>query len=185
MATELELTPKTKRPVGEPCCEPVVYPDIERGEAEGLLAPYEPKGFSAINRKYSDSSNPPSWVGMDVFAAVVCYNTVEGKKKNIPPPASWADLAKPVYKGQITMPNLGEAFPRPYQRDELIHANADYGRIVCHCERVTRGEIVDATHSTIPARSPDALRRRTRAQMGRCQGFFCAAEINALLGRST
>jgi iron(III) transport system substrate-binding protein len=42
---------------------------------------------------------------MDVYSAVVCYNTVEGKKKNIPPPASWADLTKPVYKGQITMPN--------------------------------------------------------------------------------
>jgi iron(III) transport system substrate-binding protein len=42
---------------------------------------------------------------MDLFAAVVCYNTVEGQKKNIPQPKSWADLTKPVYKGQITMPN--------------------------------------------------------------------------------
>ena len=83
----------------------VAASSMEIFKAEGLLAPYEPKGFSAINRRYSDAANPPSWVGMDVFAAVVCYNTVEGKKKNIPQPTSWADLTKPVYKGQITMPN--------------------------------------------------------------------------------
>ncbi|HVU14395.1 MAG TPA: NAD(P)/FAD-dependent oxidoreductase [Phototrophicaceae bacterium] len=81
----------------------------------------------------------------------------------------------------IQMPNLGEAFPRPYQSDDLIHQNPDYGRIVCHCERVTRGEILDALHTPIPACSPDSLRRRTRAQMGRCQGFYCAAEVSALL----
>jgi glycerol-3-phosphate dehydrogenase len=90
---------------------------------------------------------------------------------------------KPSFK-TITMPNLGEAFPRPYQRAELIQANPDYGRIVCHCERVTRGEIADAMRSVIPARSADGLRRRTRAQMGRCQGFFCTAEISAMLGRA-
>ncbi len=87
---------------------------------------------------------------------------------------------KPEFK-PIHMPNLGEAFPRPYQSDELIHQNPDYGRIVCHCERVTRGEILDAMHTPIPACSPDSLRRRTRAQMGRCQGFFCAAEVASLL----
>ncbi len=91
---------------------------------------------------------------------------------------------KPEFQ-TITMPNLGEAFPRPYQSDELIQQNPDYGRIVCHCERVTRGEILDATHSIIPARNADSLRRRTRAQMGRCQGFFCAAEVNALLTEAT
>ncbi|MEO8397866.1 MAG: FAD-dependent oxidoreductase, partial [Chloroflexota bacterium] len=85
----------------------------------------------------------------------------------------------------IRMPNLGEAFPRPYQSDEMIRQNSDYGRIVCHCERVTRGEILDATYSVIPACNADSLRRRTRAQMGRCQGFFCAAEINALLMEAT
>jgi iron(III) transport system substrate-binding protein len=83
----------------------VAASSMEIFKAEGLLAPYAPAGFNALNRKFSDSANPPSWVGMDVFAAVVCYNTVEGKKKNIPQPTSWADLVKPVYKGQITMPN--------------------------------------------------------------------------------
>jgi len=83
----------------------VAASSMEIFKAEGMLAPYAPAGFSTLNRKFSDSANPPHWVGMDVFAAVVCYNTVEGKKKNIPQPTSWADLAKPVYKGQITMPN--------------------------------------------------------------------------------
>jgi glycerol-3-phosphate dehydrogenase len=85
----------------------------------------------------------------------------------------------------VHMPNLGEAFPRPYQSDEMIASNPDYGRIVCHCERVTRGEIVDAACSVIPARNFDGLRRRTRAQMGRCQGFFCSAEVAALLAEHT
>jgi iron(III) transport system substrate-binding protein len=83
----------------------VAASSMEIFKAEGMLAPYKPAGFDALNRKFSDSANPPSWVGMDVFAAVVCYNTVEGKKRNIPQPQTWADLVKPVYKGQITMPN--------------------------------------------------------------------------------
>jgi len=78
---------------------------VEIFKAEGMLLPYAPKGFEKLKPRYSDSARPPSWVGMDVYAAVVCYNTVEGKKRNIPQPASWADLTKPVYKGQITMPN--------------------------------------------------------------------------------
>ena len=78
---------------------------VEIFKQEGLLVPYEPKGFKDLNARYSDPARPPSWVGMDVYAAAVCYNTVEGKKKNIPPPKTWADLTKPVYKGQITMPN--------------------------------------------------------------------------------
>jgi iron(III) transport system substrate-binding protein len=78
---------------------------VEIFKQEGLLVPYEPKGFKDLNPRYSDPARPPSWVGMDVYAAAVCYNTVEGKKKNIPPPKTWADLTKPVYKGQITMPN--------------------------------------------------------------------------------
>jgi iron(III) transport system substrate-binding protein len=78
---------------------------VEIFKQEGLLLPYEPKGFKDLNARFSDPARPPSWVGMDVYAAVVCYNTVEGKKKNIPAPKTWADLVKPVYKGQITMPN--------------------------------------------------------------------------------
>ncbi|WP_371640450.1 FAD-dependent oxidoreductase [Streptomyces virginiae] len=80
----------------------------------------------------------------------------------------------------LRMPNLGEAFPRPYRDAELIARDPEYGRIVCHCERVTRGEIRDALASTVPPGSPDGLRRRTRARGGRCQGFYCGPAVRAL-----
>lgn len=78
------------------------------------------------------------------------------------------------------MPNLGEAFPRPYQQAAAIAADAAYGRIVCFCERVTQGEIRDACQSVIPPASLDGLRRRTRAMNGRCQAFYCGAEVQDL-----
>jgi glycerol-3-phosphate dehydrogenase len=81
----------------------------------------------------------------------------------------------------VRMPNIGESFPRPYMQPERIAQSADYGRIVCFCERVTRGEILDALTAPIPAVDEDGLRRRTRVLMGRCQGFFCGAHVAALL----
>ncbi len=81
----------------------------------------------------------------------------------------------------VRMPNIGEFGSRPFQDAERIAGDPDYGRIVCFCERVTRGEIDAALASAIPPADPDGLRRRTRALMGRCQGFFCAAEITAAL----
>lgn len=80
----------------------------------------------------------------------------------------------------VTMPNLGEAYPRPYGRADLIAADPEYGALVCHCERVSRGEIRDAFAADIPPSSPEGLRRRTRALGGRCQGFYCGAEVRAL-----
>ena len=82
---------------------------------------------------------------------------------------------------QFRMPNVGEAGERPYQRRELIERDDEYGRIVCFCERVSSGEIRDALGGPLPAVDLDGLRRRTRAHMGRCQGFFCGAELAARL----
>ena len=81
----------------------------------------------------------------------------------------------------VRMPNIGEALPRPYAQPERIAGDPEYGRIVCFCERVTRGEIRDAAASPIPPVDLDGVRRRTRALMGRCQGFFCGAQVPALL----
>ena len=80
-----------------------------------------------------------------------------------------------------TMPNIGEAFTRPYQDAGLIDRDPEYGRIVCFCERVTAGEIRDAYASAIPPAALDGLRRRTRAMNGRCQGFYCGAHVKALV----
>jgi glycerol-3-phosphate dehydrogenase len=81
----------------------------------------------------------------------------------------------------LRMPNLGEAYPRPYAQPDRIAADPEYGRVVCFCERVTRGEVRDALASPIPPVDLDGLRRRTRALMGRCQGFACGASVAALL----
>ena len=75
----------------------------------------------------------------------------------------------------IQMTPLGEAGERPYQQG---------GQIVCHCERVTVGEITTACGAAVPAVDFDGLRRRTRALAGRCQGFYCLAELCSLTGWS-
>jgi glycerol-3-phosphate dehydrogenase len=82
---------------------------------------------------------------------------------------------------EVRMPNIGEVFPRPYREEARIAADPEYGRIVCFCERATRGEIRDALRGPVPAVDLDGLRRRTRVLMGRCQGFYCGAEVQALL----
>ncbi|MGW5095706.1 FAD-dependent oxidoreductase [Streptomyces nodosus] len=79
------------------------------------------------------------------------------------------------------MPDIGEATLRPYQDGDLIARDPAYGTVVCFCERVTEGEIRDACHAPLPARTLEGLRRRTRAMNGRCQGFFCGAAVTALL----
>ncbi len=79
------------------------------------------------------------------------------------------------------MPNIGEASPRTYRRADLIEQDSAYGEIVCHCEQVTRGEVRDGLVSAIPARDVPGLKRRTRVTMGRCQGFYCGAAIDAML----
>ncbi len=69
------------------------------------------------------------------------------------------------------------------EQERLIKKNKLYGRVICRCETVTEGEIVDAINSTIPARSIDAIKRRVRPGTGRCQGGFCGPRIVDILSR--
>ncbi len=81
------------------------------------------------------------------------------------------------------MPYIGEEHGsgrRPYQDAELIAGDSAYGEMVCHCERVSLGEVRDALASPVPPADLGGLRRRTRAMNGRCQGFFCAAAVSRL-----
>jgi iron(III) transport system substrate-binding protein len=74
-------------------------------DKQGMLEPYAPLNLDAIMSQYRDKKKVPAWWGMDVWGATVCFNTVEAQKRNIPKPESWQDLTKPVYKGQVVMPN--------------------------------------------------------------------------------
>ncbi|WP_295754812.1 putative 2-aminoethylphosphonate ABC transporter substrate-binding protein [Undibacterium sp.] len=74
-------------------------------EKEGMLHAYAPKGLEKLNKRFVDDSTPPSWVGMDVWGATICFNTVEAAKLGLKKPESWKDLLKPEYKGKIVMPN--------------------------------------------------------------------------------
>lgn len=69
------------------------------------------------------------------------------------------------------------------EQDALIAKNPAYGRIVCRCEGITEGEILDAIRSPIVPTSVDAIKRRTRAGMGRCQGGFCQSRVIEILAR--
>ena len=69
------------------------------------------------------------------------------------------------------------------ERREAIKANPLYGRVICRCETVTEGEIVDAIHSPIPPCSVDGVKRRAGSGMGRCQGGFCGPRIVDILSR--
>lgn len=74
-------------------------------DQQGMLEAYAPAGLSRIDAKYRDPKNPPAWVGMDVYGATICFNTVEAAKRGLPKPETWKDLLNPVYKGQIVMPH--------------------------------------------------------------------------------
>ena len=74
-------------------------------------------------------------------------------------------LPEPIW---TPVPNLAEQSIRPYMKG---------GEIICHCEWVTRGEIEAACTGSLPAGDLSGLKRRTRAMMGRCQGFYCGAEV--------
>ena len=69
------------------------------------------------------------------------------------------------------------------ERIELIKKNPAYGNIICRCEMITEGEILDAIHRPLGAKSLDGVKRRTRAGMGRCQAGFCSPRTMEILAR--
>lgn len=67
--------------------------------------------------------------------------------------------------------------------NELVKQDSRWGRIVCRCEKVSEKEIIEAIHSPLGAFTVDAIKRRTRAGMGRCQGGFCAPRVIEIISR--
>lgn len=85
---------------------------------------------------------------------------------------------KKTRKAAVKFRDLGHE-----DQDKQIKINPMYGNIVCRCELITEGEIIDAIHAPIPATTVDGIKRRTRAGMGRCQGGFCGPKVLEIIAR--
>jgi len=96
------------------------------------------------------------------------------KKKNVTPNPRFDPYRKPPT--DLKKLDLEE-------RSRLIHENPSYGRIVCRCEVVSEGEVVDSLHTPLETASLDGIKRRVRAGMGRCQGGFCTPRLVDILAR--
>lgn len=84
----------------------------------------------------------------------------------------------PIRKGTPIFAELSNE-----ERAALIAKDPRYGNVICRCETVTEGQICDAIHRTLGARSVDGVKRRLRAGMGRCQGGFCGPRVIEILAR--
>ena len=69
------------------------------------------------------------------------------------------------------------------ERNQLVKENPAYGNMICRCEMITEGEIIDAVKRPLGAKSLDGVKRRTRAGMGRCQGGFCSPRVMEIIAR--
>lgn len=69
------------------------------------------------------------------------------------------------------------------EKQKLIAQNPAYANMICRCESISEGEILDAIHRPVGATTVDGVKRRTRAGMGRCQGGFCSPKVVAILSR--
>ena len=69
------------------------------------------------------------------------------------------------------------------ERNQLIKENPAYGNMICRCEMITEGEIIEAVNRPLGAKSLDGVKRRTRAGMGRCQGGFCSPRVMEIIAR--
>lgn len=131
-------------------------------EAEGV------KGFIDVGGIKSPGLSAAPAIAVDVVQmALNCLGQVE---KN--------EAFNPIRKKQIRfMETTNE------EKNEIIKKDSRYGRIICRCEGITEGEIVDSIHRNAGAETVDGVKRRCRPGMGRCQGGFCGPRIQEILAK--
>ena len=96
------------------------------------------------------------------------------------------DILKPEMKEVYKKTRKGILDPKTLsleERNALIKKEPAYGHIICRCEKISEGEILDAIHRPLGAKSLDGVKRRTRAGMGRCQSGFCSPKTMEILAR--
>lgn len=90
---------------------------------------------------------------------------------------------KQVFSDYNKQPLFKDMTPR--QKEEALARNPLYGRVICRCETITEGDILQAIQGPIPPVSIDGVKRRCNAGMGRCQGGFCGPRVHEILSRET
>lgn len=135
--------------------------DFVIGPVEGCPGAYE----AACIESPGLSSAPA--IGRALARLIVSENRLSAKTKTVPYQAP----ARPFRE------------MNPEEQRRALAANPLYGNIVCRCETVTEAEIAAAVHRPVPALHIDAVKRRTRAGMGRCQGGFCSPRVAGIISR--
>lgn len=157
--------------------EKITYGDIITYFAGCRAATYEEdfvvrKGINTKNIIEAAGIQSPGIGCAPAIAEDVCKWTSEilglGKNKHF----------NPIRK---TYPHLAELPDE--ERDRLVKENPAYGEIVCRCEQISRGEIEDCLHSALPIFTVDAIKRRCRPGMGRCQGGFCSPLVVKIIAK--
>ena len=131
------------------------------GEAEGAERFYNCAGIESPGL-----SSAPA-IAVDVAAMI-------REKLNLSEKADFIPTRKDI---------LNPSALSPQEHNALIRENPAYGTIICRCESVTEGEIIDAIRRPVGARTLDGVKRRTRAGMGRCQAGFCSPKVMDILVR--
>lgn len=133
--------------------------DFVIGEAEGAPGFFDAAGIESP--------------GLSCSPAIGDYvaDMIEAKAK-APKKEKWIGTRKGIVKARELSPS---------ERDKLIKENPAYGTIVCRCEQISEGEIIDAITRPLGAVSMDGIKRRCRAGMGRCQAGFCTPRTMELL----
>ena len=127
-----------------------------------------PGYYEAIGIESPGLSSAPA-IGRDLSDMIAAYLNLSHKKSTVP----YVLPAKPFH-------DMNDE-----ERAAAVRSDPAYGQIVCRCETVTEAEIRAAIRRPIGARSIDAVKRRTRAGMGRCQGGFCSPRVAAILSEET
>lgn len=104
----------------------------------------------------------------------MAYNYLSNKSK-----IGYKENYNSKRKGIVRLSRLSIA-----ERNKMIKENPDYGEIVCRCELISKGEIIDCLNRSVPCDSLDGVKRRVRAGMGRCQGGFCGPVITNIIAQN-
>lgn len=127
------------------------------------------KGYIGITGKhYAQVTMTPS------ISRMVCETIVNNL--NCKPKKDFNDKRREVYKFR----NLSDE-----ERNSIIKVDEKYGKMVCLCQQITEGEIVDSIRRPLGARTVEGVKRRTGAVIGKCKGAYCLSRIISILARET